>query len=182
MPSVCKAQAVRFFPSDHYLLEATARVKLAAQPPRMQKDPSYSYQDLTKEQVKDFRLELRRQLQTGYSALPAPQDAAKDKAIYTDGSGSQGRCSADTQAGWGFVVVDQQTGEHEHSANGPVETDSRSIHYIGANVGSNNTAELSAIVEALLFQLANQSPLPRSPQQTRSEARTVPNGTRKWSL
>ena len=121
----------------------------------MQNDPSYSYQDLTKEQVKDFRLELRRQLQTGYSALPVPQDAAKDKAIYTDGSGSQGRCSADTPAGWGFAVVDQQTGEHEHSANGPVETDSMSIHYIGANVGSNNTAELSAIVEALLFQLTN---------------------------
>ena len=100
-------------------------------------------------------MELRRQLQTGYSALPAPQDPAKAKAIYTDGSGSQGRCSADTPAGWGFVVVDKQTGEREHSANGPVETDSRAIHYIGANVGSNNTAELSAIVEALLFQLAS---------------------------
>ena len=157
MPSVCKAQAVHStgFPSDHYLLEATIRVKLAAQPPKIQRDPLYSYKDLTKEQVKDFRMELRKQLQTGYSALPAPQDPASAKAIYTDGSGSQGRCSADTPAGWGFVVVDKQTGEHEHSVNGPVETDSRSIRYIGANVGSNNTAELSAIVEALLFQLAS---------------------------
>ena len=76
-------------------------------------------------------------------------------SIYTDGSaiGNQ-NVDKDTPAGWGFVVV--ENGDDTHSAGkaiiekrGKVVTDESHPLYIGAEVGSNNTGELSAIYEAL---------------------------------
>ena len=41
-------------------------------------------------------------------------------------------------------------------ASGPVTTDPNHLKFIGAQVGSNNTGELSAIIEALLFALEHE--------------------------
>lgn len=79
--------------------------------------------------------------------------------IYVDGSaiGNQ-NVDADTPAGWGIVVVKEVGTTMSHSTGnvvyenwGPVVTDIEEDNYIGAEVGSNNTGELTAIYEALKF-------------------------------
>ena len=79
--------------------------------------------------------------------------------IYTDGSAfgmnDGDGATKDTPAGWGFVVIQGPTGlnhddgEEYFSNSGRVITDTRHPLYIGAEIGSNNTAELSAIYNAL---------------------------------
>ena len=54
-------------------------------------------------------------------------------------------------AGWGFVIIEQNKAQHEVS--GPVTTDPESYFYQDAVVGSNNTRELSATMEAALYIL-----------------------------
>eukprot|EP00439_Symbiodinium_sp_Y106_P015576 s5934_g2.t1 len=66
--------------------------------------------------------------------------------FYTDGSGSKGRCTAATPAGWGWCAPQ---GADWLEAYGPVVTSSDHTAYVGATVGSNNTGEVTAIVEAL---------------------------------
>ena len=76
--------------------------------------------------------------------------------IYVDGSCEENRnVTAKTPAGWGFCVVEGDTGlgrgrgEIVTEGSGSVITDETSNDFIGAEVGSNNTAELSAIAAAL---------------------------------
>jgi ribonuclease HI len=82
--------------------------------------------------------------------------------IYVDGSAIGNiNVTADTPAGWGLVVVevdenDLKSGVALHSQGREVEqhygkviTDANHPKYIGAEVGSNNTGELSAIYWAL---------------------------------
>ena len=79
--------------------------------------------------------------------------------IYTDGSAfgmnDGDGATKNTPAGWGFVVIEGPTGlnhddgEETHSAFGRVITDAGHPLYIGAEIGSNNTAELSAVYNAL---------------------------------
>jgi len=77
--------------------------------------------------------------------------------IYTDGSAVNNVASPDTPAGWGFVLVEGDVGKNhdegfpEYEDFGPVVTDQTKPEYIGADVGSNNTAELSAIYFAMRF-------------------------------
>ena len=81
--------------------------------------------------------------------------------IYVDGSclGNQ-NVDSETPAGWGVVVIvgsndlGRGNGEILHEFNGKVVTDSRDSKYIGAEVGSNNTAELTAFAEALRWVLS----------------------------
>ncbi len=80
--------------------------------------------------------------------------------IYVDGSciGNQ-NVDADTPAGWGVVVITgsndlgRGNGEVHYEFSGPVITDINDSDYIGAEVGSNNTAELTAFAEALRWLL-----------------------------
>ena len=80
--------------------------------------------------------------------------------IYVDGSclGNQ-NVDKDTPAGWGVVVITNSNdlgrgnGEISHEFNGTVITDSEHSNFIGAEVGSNNTAELTAFAEALRWVL-----------------------------
>lgn len=66
-----------------------------------------------------------------------------------------------TEAGWGFLVVKGDVplgkgkGEIIHESFGLVITNSNSEDYFGAEVGSNNTGELSAIAHALRWILIN---------------------------
>ena len=70
--------------------------------------------------------------------------------FYTDGSGSRGKCSQHTPAGWGWCAPQ---GDGWIEACGPVITSPDHTAFFGANVGSNNTAEVSAIIEALLYAI-----------------------------
>ena len=69
---------------------------------------------------------------------------------YADGSGTAGRCTTKTPAGWGFHYVFEGVW---HDAYGPVPTDPTHPLFAGAQVGSNNTGELTAILEALLHSI-----------------------------
>ena len=81
--------------------------------------------------------------------------------IYVDGSclGNQ-NVDSETPAGWGVVVITgsndlgRGNGEIFHEFNGEVITDSDDSKFIGAEVGSNNTAELTAFAEALRWVLS----------------------------
>jgi ribonuclease HI len=82
--------------------------------------------------------------------------------IYTDGSAmGNNNVTKDTPAGWGVVVVEGDTGDHQsgiviNQGNGRVITDHRHPLYIGAEVGSNNTAELTGIYRALMWCANNK--------------------------
>ena len=80
--------------------------------------------------------------------------------LYVDGSclGNQ-NVDASTPAAWGLVVVigdsglGKGSGELRHEEAGPVITDPHQEGFIGAEVGSNNTAELSGFAAALRWLL-----------------------------
>ena len=73
--------------------------------------------------------------------------------LYVDGScdGNQ-NVDAETPAGWGFVVIVGDSGLGRGSGdlvtekNGPVVTSPSEPEFIGAEVGSNNTAELQVFL------------------------------------
>lgn len=81
--------------------------------------------------------------------------------IYVDGSclGNQ-NVDEETPAGWGVVVITgsndlgRGNGEIFHEFNGRVITNPDESRFIGAEVGSNNTAELTAFAEALRWVLS----------------------------
>ena len=138
------------FPSDHYLVKVQIKVKLGAKPVAPARPPRYEY-TANFYTASQFNAEVRR----SYGSKPtAVEHTHTDEVmeVYTDGSGSRGKCSSDTPAGWGFVATCDEEAVHE--ARGPVQTDSRSAFYLGAQVGSNNTGELSAIMEAMLYVLS----------------------------
>ena len=80
--------------------------------------------------------------------------------LYVDGScdGNQ-NVDASTLAGWGVVVVHGDSGLGRGSGeiltefSGPVATSKDDEEFIGAEVGSNNTAELSGLFAALRWLL-----------------------------
>ena len=79
-----------------------------------------------------------------------PDPFTADVTIYTDGSGKSGskKSTRRTPAGWGFLAL----GTHlTYEASGAVITDQTSTHWAGAEIGSNNTAELTAILEAAVW-------------------------------
>ncbi|HJM17948.1 MAG TPA: RNase H family protein [Candidatus Thalassarchaeaceae archaeon] len=80
--------------------------------------------------------------------------------IYVDGSCLENRnVDSSTRAGWGFCVIEGDSGVGNGKGSllfekcGHVETSRESELFIGAEVGSNNTAELSAIGHALRWLL-----------------------------
>ena len=83
--------------------------------------------------------------------------------IYVDGScmGNQD-VDALTPAGWGIVVVEGDTGlgrgngEPIHEASGRVICDPDNPNWLGAEVGSNNTAELTAFAMGLRWLLMQE--------------------------
>lgn len=81
--------------------------------------------------------------------------------IYVDGSciGNQ-NVDEETPAGWGVVVITgsndlgRGNGEIFHEFYGKVITNPNDSKFIGAEVGSNNTAELTAFAQALRWALS----------------------------
>lgn len=82
-------------------------------------------------------------------------------AIYVDGSCQHNQhVTAETPAGWGVVIVtgDHGTGSAEGEVlaelSGQVITQPDAANWLGAEVGSNNTGELTGLAEALRWLLA----------------------------
>jgi len=83
--------------------------------------------------------------------------AADEIAVFTDGAcaGNQNVAVTNNPAGWGAVVVEGCLGDPPLGGvataelYGPVDLSPSSPHFLGAEVGSNNTGELSAVCEAL---------------------------------
>ena len=80
--------------------------------------------------------------------------------IYVDGSCEENRnVTSQTPAGWGFCVISGASGNGRGGGDvvleksGPVVTDVSADGFLGAEVGSNNTAELSAIAHAMRWML-----------------------------
>ena len=81
--------------------------------------------------------------------------------IYVDGSCSENRnVSSETRAGWGLCVIVNDGGPGNGKGHlltelsGEVVTNEEAGGYLGAEVGSNYTAELSAIAHALRWILS----------------------------
>ena len=159
LPSIlqCRAHHNTGFPSDHYLLKTILRIKLGSKEPKIPRLPKPDYSSSTKSQEQfaaAFRTHYVNTASPGSETKKAPE--GPHVRVYTDGSGSKGRASAASPAGWGFVVFDDSA--RAHKACGPVLTTDTSPYYLGASVGSNNTAEISAIMESILYLLRSATP------------------------
>ena len=84
--------------------------------------------------------------------------------LYFDGSCQENRnVTAETPAGWGVVVVRGDSGlgkgdgEVIEELSGPVIVSPDEEGFLGAEVGSNNTGELSAMAHALRWLLMEGS-------------------------
>ena len=75
--------------------------------------------------------------------------------FYTDGSYAFLKGRKDTFAGWGFAVFDMHAtrviAEATFYAQGQVFTTQSNQHYVGAQRHSNNTGEIAAVADALLW-------------------------------
>ena len=131
------------FPSDHFLLETKIRVKLGSKPATNPRPPKLDYSSTTKVR-ESFQATFRSAYASGSSN--AQQAGSREYSVYTDGSGSRGRATAHTPAGWGIHIQQGHSVIKER-----VNTDYSSPYYLGAVVGSNNAAELTALMEAALF-------------------------------
>lgn len=89
---------------------------------------------------------------------------AGEIAVFTDGAcaGNQNVAVTNNPAGWGACVVEGCSGEPPVGGvavaelYGPVDLDATSPHYLGAEVKSNNTGELSAVCEALRWLIEHE--------------------------
>ena len=93
-----------------------------------------------------------------------PIPLAERISLYFDGSCQENRnVTADTPAGWGVVVVRGDSGlgkgdgEVIEELSGPVIVSPDDEGFLGAEVGSNNTGELSAMAHALRWLLMEGS-------------------------
>jgi|TARA_B100000287_G_scaffold52521_1_gene46269 ribonuclease HI len=82
-------------------------------------------------------------------------------SVYVDGSCEDNQnVSPSSKAGWGYCVIEGDSGFGRgkgrlvHESSGRVITNPEEGEFIGAEVGSNNTAELSAIAHALRWVLS----------------------------
>jgi len=93
--------------------------------------------------------------------------AASGLSIFVDGSCQDNQnVTAETPAAWAYVVVEGDGGLGRGDggilteASGLVLTDEQAADFLGAEVGSNNTAELSALAHALRWLLINEGDSP----------------------
>ena len=148
----CRSKLHTGFPSDHYLLVTEIQVKLAGRARKTIPPPRLNTSGLTPEQKDAFNLQLANLLDADGESR-APSDHTAIFKVYTDGSGSRGKATKHTKAGWGWCSRQQ---DHWITACGPVVTSTANSGYVGATVGSNNTGEVSAIIEALLCAVEHE--------------------------
>ena len=150
----CRSKLHTGFPSDHYLLVTEIQVKLASRDRVAPTQRKYDFSQVNISQRYKFNQHLKQALGLLKGDEPsAPIDHTAKATFYTDGSGTGGRCTSSTPAGWGWTF---QKEEGWIDARGPVITQSDHTAYIGASVGSNNTGELTAIAEAILYAIERE--------------------------
>ena len=149
----CRSKLYTGFPSDHYLLVTDVRVKLAAKRPKLPRVPRLQFDsdEAKKAQFNAIFQELISEGEAFSDHNSQGQGSGYRGVVYTDGSGSKGRCNKNTPAGWGWCYL--KDGEWVE-AFGPVVTSPDNFHFHGAQVGSNNTGELTAILEAILYAIS----------------------------
>ena len=146
----CRSKLYTGFPSDRYLLLTEVKIKLLARRPQPPKRVRFDFKNITAAQKASFNDAFRRELggtQTTTHMLPI---IPREGTFFTDGSGSSGKCARRTPAGWGWC---SREGDTWKEAYGPVVTDPDHNAYRGAGVGSNNTGEVTALIEAMLFAI-----------------------------
>ena len=146
----CRSKLHTGYPTDHYLLVTESQCKLCNRPKTAKPHSKLNFKTLTPEIKQHYNELITAALDTEQPEAPQTTPPLKKGVFYTDGSGSRGRCSAKTPAGWGWCSPQGETWEE---AKGPVITSPDHTAFLGANVGSNNTGELSAIAEAVLYAL-----------------------------
>ena len=119
---------------------------MSAKPPKARTRPRIAPPN--DEQLARYNQLLRKEDQE-----PQAPDHTAVFHFFTDGAGTKGKCPhVRRQGGVGHQGEDPETGEVDWlDAHGPVETNADHAAHLGAQVGSNNTGELSGILEALLF-------------------------------
>ena len=132
----CRSKLHTGFPSDHYLLVTDFKVKLASKPTPPPRPPKLDFANVTEGHKKQFNDILKEILLEGPLTTTPETPQQKTGIFYTDGSGSAGKCTSKTAAGWGWTL--RQEGSWR-DAHGPVITDPDHNAYRGAMVGSNNT-------------------------------------------
>ena len=127
------------------------RIKLSSRPEKTPKPPrmNYLHDEAHAKSFNDILGELWEEEPT-LSDHNSVEGSVSGKTVYTDGSGSRGKCSKTTPAGWGWCYQEE---DQWIEAFGPVVTDPDNLHFRGAQVGSNNTGELTAILEALIMAI-----------------------------
>ena len=149
----CRSFTNTGYPSDHYLLVTTLQVRLAARPRKPPGSLKLHIGNPDDAQKDAFNAALQDLLFPEQEPpTPATDHNARVK-YFTDGSGSRGKCTKHTLAGWGWSHCKEGLWVE---ASGPVITDHNAPDYMGAEVGSNNTGELTAIAEALLHAKEHQ--------------------------
>ena len=134
----CRSKLHTGFPSDHYLLVTEIQVKLAQrmQPshPRLRFDfrrttidQRYSFNQAFREAMKVDNTGAATQCVDEVPTAPRPH-----LRIFTDGSGSKGKATASTAAGWGWTY--QAADQSWTSASGPVITSRDHTAFLGAIV------------------------------------------------
>ena len=146
----CKSKLYTGFPSDHYLLVTDFKVKLLARKPHPPKRPRLDFRNVTQTDKDSFNQQFQQAVGLPQTTTPILPIDPKEGTFYTDGSGNSGKCSKRTPAGWGWCF--RQDGQWV-DAYGPVVTDPDHNAYRGAGVGSNNTGEVTAILEAMLYAI-----------------------------
>ena len=142
----CRSKLHTGYPSDHYLLVTEIQIKLAQRCNRPKYTPKIDFSKVDQ----TLRDSFNRSLRDPYPNLNPTSDHSAKITFYTDGAGTRGKATKRTPAGWGWCA---KQGADWLQASGPVVTDNHHLKYLGAAVGSNNTGEMSAIIEALLFAL-----------------------------
>ena len=112
-----------------------------------------------------------------------------DIEIYTDGSclGNNNVSVNKCPAGWGFLAVpltDASSGPIRVLTEmyGPVVLDKDSPFYLGATVGSNNTGELTAMVEAFHWLTALEKHFGNSATAERKAGRVIIRGDSTYAM
>ena len=125
----CGSKLYTGFPSDHYLLVSDVQVKLASGP-RTAQQSRPDFHNCTEASKEAFQKSVTAAL----LQQPATQhtDHTAPVHYYPDGSGTAGRCTMKTPAGWGFCYVLEWVW---HDAYGPVPTDPTHPLFAGAHVG-----------------------------------------------
>ena len=103
--------------------------------------------------AEDLADKMDRKRKAAEATMQQVQDASRGLLVYTDGAclGNRNVATSRNPAGWGICAMRIPALVPEAELYGPVILDQASPFHIGAAVASNNTAELSAIGEALIW-------------------------------